>query len=56
MAGLDHFTHLAPFCDRAISFTAVHSPVVLPPFSDDACDRNVMVDALHHVCKIAGSA
>jgi ubiquinone/menaquinone biosynthesis C-methylase UbiE len=107
MAGFDHFTHLAPFYDRAIPFTtleslldhgkfsvtdsvldvgggtgrvasalvpfvrkvivadlsagmlvqadrkgldAVHSPVESLPFGDNAFNRIVMIDALHHVC------
>jgi demethylmenaquinone methyltransferase/2-methoxy-6-polyprenyl-1,4-benzoquinol methylase len=107
MAGFDHFTHLAPFYDRAIPFTtlerllehgkfsktdlvldagggtgrvasalvpyvkkvvvadlsqgmlvqadrkgldAVHSPVESLPFGENAFDRILMIDALHHVC------
>lgn len=106
MAGFDHFTHLAPFYDRAMPFTtlkrllehgkfsesdfvldagggtgrvasalapyvkkvvvadlslgmlvqadrkgldAVHSPVESLPFGDNAFERIVMIDALHHV-------
>jgi demethylmenaquinone methyltransferase/2-methoxy-6-polyprenyl-1,4-benzoquinol methylase len=113
MAGFDHFTHLAPYYDRAIPFTtleqlldlgkfsesdivldagggtgrvasalvpyvkkvvvadlsqgmlvqadrkgldAVHSPVESLPFEDNAFDRIVMVDALHHVCNQQESA